>query len=190
MVGLGFIVYSPLLSNTYSTRVENKQLWKILNTTPPWSHLCSSSIILYQYSYCPSGLRGSFILPLLYVIPPHPSLHPSIPNQSPQRSTSFFGSLHVFNVLWSQPNMSFLCIVPQLIALKNPIIILDLHQLWAPIWASSLANRPHRPKPTSWVGLSTRPPSPPKLCGGFVSSCSLHHPSGVFQLSCSPSQNA
>jgi len=62
MVGLGLIVYSPLLEkNTYSTRVDNKQLWKIvLKMTPPWLKCNSSIIILYQF------------LP-----PPHPSLPPS-----------------------------------------------------------------------------------------------------------------
>jgi hypothetical protein len=51
MVGLGLIVYSPLLEkNTYSTRVDNKQLWKIvLKMTPPWLKCNSSIIILYQF---------------------------------------------------------------------------------------------------------------------------------------------
>jgi hypothetical protein len=143
MVGLGFIVYSPLLSNTYSTRVENKQLWKILNTTPPWSHLCSSSIIiLYQF------------LPIL------PSIHPQ---PITPKKYQLLWKLACFQSIMIATKYVFLCIVPKLIALKNPIIILDLHQLWAPIWASLLANRPNRPKPTSWVGLSSpRPPSSPQ----------------------------
>jgi hypothetical protein len=134
--------------------------------------------------------QNTALVVLYYTNSSSPSFPPSPSNHTKEVPA---GSLHVFNLLWWQPNMSFLHCSKTYCSQKPPIIILDLHQLWAPIWASSLANRPNRPNQLHGLGHPPIPPSPspPKLCGGFVSSCSLyHHPSGVFQLSCSPTQNA